>query len=126
MNIVSWRSIGWPLIIIFSAVAAMLVIVPNAESPLRPVLVFWFLLVCPGMAVIRLLRFKNGGMELTLAIASSIALDTIVAEAMVLTKHWSPDWGLVLLAVLSVAGAVLQILQSTMTWGNTASPGIRR
>jgi uncharacterized membrane protein len=103
-------SIGWPLIIIVSAIATMLVVVTNVETPLRPAIVFWFLLVCPGMAVMQLLRFKDGVMELTLAIALSISLDAIIAEGMVLTKRWSPEWGFVLLAGLSMVGALSRII----------------
>jgi hypothetical protein len=61
------------------------------------------------MAFMRLLRIKDRIMELTVAIALSIALDTVVGETMVFARRWSPEWGLILLACLSVAGAVLQI-----------------
>jgi len=112
----------WPRIIILSAIGTMLAVVSNVGSPLQPALVFWFVLVCPGMAVTRLLRIKDGVVEMTVAIALSIALDTIVAEAMVLTAKWSPDWGLLVLAGFSVAGAVLQIIAVR---GAAASRGAR-
>jgi hypothetical protein len=116
------HSIWWPAIIIFSAVVAMLVVVSNIGSPLQPAIVFWFLLVCPGMAVTRLLRIKDGVAEMTIAVALSIALDAIVAEAMVLTAKWSPNWGLAVLAGLSIAGAAVQI---AAVRGNTAQRGLR-
>jgi hypothetical protein len=37
-------------------------------------------------------------------------LDTTVSETMVLTKRWSPQWGLFVLICMSAAGAALQIL----------------
>jgi nucleoside recognition membrane protein YjiH len=119
---VTKHSMWWPRIIILSAAAAMLVMVSSVGSPLQPAVIFWFLLVCPGMAVTRLLRLKDGIVEITVAIALSIALDALVAEAMVLTAKWSPNWGLTVLAGLSVAGAVLQI---TTIRGNTALRGER-
>ncbi len=106
------RSIGWPLVIIASALGAGLMMFSNTVSPLRPVLIFWFLLICPGMAFLRLLRLQERLTELTLAIALSLALDTIVAEAMISARLWSPQAGLVTLIGLSIGGAVLQIIQA--------------
>jgi len=93
-----------------------LVEVSGTSSSFRVAIVFWFMLVCPGMAFVRLLHLRGPIVELTLAIALSIALDTIVAESMVLAKRWSPQWGLVALAVLCGVGAVIQI--STRTGGS--------
>jgi nucleoside recognition membrane protein YjiH len=87
--------------------------VSGTSSPIRVAIVFWFMLVCPGMAFARLLCMRERLVELTLAIALSIALDTIVAETMALAKHWSPQWGIVTLAVLSVVGAVIQLTTRT-------------
>lgn len=83
--------------------------VSGTSSSFRVAIVFWFMLVCPGMAFVRLLHLRGLLMELTLAIGLSIALDTIVAEGMVLAKRWSPEGGLVALAVLCAVGAVIQI-----------------
>ena len=83
--------------------------VSDIGSPVRPLVAFWFLLICPGMAFVPLLRIKERLTEVTVAIALSIALDTIVAETMVLTKRWSPEWALFLLICMAVVGAVLQI-----------------
>jgi heme/copper-type cytochrome/quinol oxidase subunit 4 len=71
---------------------------------------FWFLLICPGMAFVRLLGIRERLTELIVAIALSMALDTAVSETMVLTKRWSPEWGLVVLIGMSAAGAALQII----------------
>jgi len=83
--------------------------VSGTSSSFRVAIVFWFMLVCPGMAFVRLLHLRGHLVEFTLAIGLSLALDTIVAEGMVLAKRWSPEWGLVALAVLCVVGAVIQI-----------------
>jgi uncharacterized membrane protein len=83
--------------------------VSDIGSPVRPLVAFWFLLICPGMAFVPLLRVKERLTEVTVAIALSIALDTIVSETMVLTKRWAPEWALFLLICMAVVGAVLQI-----------------
>jgi uncharacterized membrane protein len=79
-------------------------------APIRPAIIFCFLLLCPGMAFIPLLRLRDRLTELTLAVALSLALDTAVAETMVLTKQWSPQVGLVVLISISLVGAALQII----------------
>jgi hypothetical protein len=97
------------MIIIAFAVVCVFATATGLGSPARPAIVFSFLLVCPGLAFVRLLRIQGPLIELTLAIALSIALDVIVAEAMVLTRQWSPELGVTALAGLSVTGAVVQI-----------------
>ncbi len=106
------RSNWWSLIIILSAIALTLVIVANAGAPVRPLLAFWFLLVCPGMAFIQLMHIEERLIELVLAIALSIALDTVVAEIMALNKIWSFKGGLFVLICLSLLGAAIQIMQA--------------
>jgi hypothetical protein len=62
------------------------------------------------MAFVRLLQIRDRLTELIVAIALSIALDAVVSETMVLTKRWSPEWGLVALICMSAAPAALQII----------------
>jgi outer membrane biosynthesis protein TonB len=106
------RSIGWPVIIMASAFGSGLATLGNFDSPFRPILAFWFMLICPGMAFVRLLRLEVHFAEWAIAIALSLALDTIVAEMMLLTKLWSPKWGLLALVYISLGGAFLQLIQS--------------
>jgi hypothetical protein len=116
-------SILWPLVIIASAGGALLATIYNIGVPMQPAIVFWFMLVCPGMACVRLLEIQERSAELTLAVALSLALDGIVSETMVLARLWSPTWGLAVLAGVSVAGAVRQMRTVT---GRAGKPsGIR-
>jgi len=73
------------------------------------VLVFCFLLVFPGIALGPLLGVDNRWTELTLGVAASLALDTLVAETMVLAKLWSPPAGLAILSAVSLAGVATQL-----------------
>ena len=100
---------AWPIIIIVSSLGISLTVWLNIESPIRSGLAFWFLLVCPGMALVRLLRLKDRLIEWTLAIALSIALSTLVSETMLLTQQWSFKATLAVLIVVSLSGAALQI-----------------
>jgi hypothetical protein len=105
------RSLCWAVIIAISALLA--VIVTHTGGMFRPVVVFWFLLICPGMAFVRLLRIRSMVTELTIGVAFSIALGAIVAETMVLAGVWSSQAGLLVLVSLSLSGAAYQIIEET-------------
>lgn len=100
----------WPIIIICSAAGIGLLVFGDVASPIRPALALWFLLICPGMALVRLLGIKDVGNELTLAVALSLAIDSVLAIVMAYARLWSPQWGLSVLIGISVIGAVLQIV----------------
>ncbi len=99
----------WPIVIIFSALLSALLAFGKIGGALRPVFLFWFILICPGMAIIRLIRIGDPVFELVLSIALSFALGTLFAELLVFTKHWSPPAVLGGLIIISLAGAILQL-----------------
>ncbi len=103
----------WPLVIVCSGFAAALMAGSSLQTPLRVLFTFWFLLVCPGMAFVRLFRFKDKLAEWVLAIALSIALDVIVSEIAVLNGWWSLQGMVDVLAGLSILGAVIQVWNLT-------------
>jgi uncharacterized membrane protein len=105
------RSTWWISLITVSCLGVALAMVGHIDGAIRPVLAFWFLLICPGMAFVPLLHFKERLTELTLAIALSLALDTLVAEVMALNGIWSPKWGLFALICLTLSGLGLQVLR---------------
>ncbi|MFN8486181.1 MAG: hypothetical protein U0350_01235 [Caldilineaceae bacterium] len=104
----------WPLIITGSAIMVASVtfspVLSNLSATLRLCVTLWFLLICPGMAFVRLLRLPSARSEWTLAIALSLALNTLVAEFMLYTQRWSPESMLALLLSLSLIGVLLQLL----------------
>ena len=106
------RALVWPIVIVVSAAVAGVAMIVDNGSALRSVLAVWFILFCPGIAFVRLLRLKDVLTELTLAIALSIALSTIVAEVMLYLHIWSPAWGFLELIILAVIGADLQMIQA--------------
>ncbi len=111
----------WPVLIILSALGAGLMTFGDTVSTMRRALVLWFLFICPGMAFVRLLRLNDGIAQLTLAIALSLALDTIVAGSMLYAGVWSPKGILSIVIALSLLGAALQI--DTMHGGSTVETG---
>lgn len=100
----------WPSVIIASALTVNVVVLGDVQSVIRPLLVFWFLLICPGMAFVRLLRIRPFASELTLGLTLSITLDTIVAAILLYAGVWSPAVGIAILGCLSTVGALGQII----------------
>jgi hypothetical protein len=98
----------WPATIVLSAASVALVVFAGVAAPARPLIALWFLLLCPGMALVRLMRVGGIATELSLAVALSLALDALVAGVMIYTKTWAPTRGLLVLIAISVVGAVLQ------------------
>ena len=107
-----WSTLIWPAIIAASAIGTVLANLAEANQPLRAALAFWFLLVCPGMAFVRLLGLTEPLSEWALAVALSLALDTAVGEALLFAGAWSAATCLAALAALSLAGAAFQVGRS--------------
>jgi hypothetical protein len=100
----------WPAFIVLLCLAMAVVTFAPAPSPWRPAVAFVFLLICPGMAFVRLLRLSEGPLFWLLAIGLSLALDAIVAMSMVWAQAWSPTGGVAALIAISLVGAALQLI----------------
>lgn len=101
----------WPFIITVSTLGTAIVTFSDVESPVRPLIAFWFLLICPGMAIVPFLGIREGISQLTLATALSLALDGLVSVSLLYAGLWSPDIMLAVLIVISLTGAALQIFR---------------
>jgi uncharacterized membrane protein len=100
------RDLIWPTTLALWAALAVAAVFADIESPVRPALVLLFLLVCPGLALVRLLGITDRVTELTLAIAVSLALNALVPGLMLYLGAWSPRAGLlILIAITAVATA---------------------
>ena len=100
---------AWPPLLLCSCVAVALTTWGWTLSPVRPAVTTWFLLICPGMALMRLLPSRGAMMRLVLAVATSLALETLVAEAALEAKAWSPGTTLGLLIALVVAATAVDL-----------------
>jgi len=98
----------WPVVVTALTVAAVLVLLAGAGPALRAPVVLAFALVGPGMALVPLLRLDDPLAELSLGVALSLALDTLVALAMLYAGAWSPEGALLALAAMSLAGVAAQ------------------
>lgn len=116
----------WPLAIIVPTVVLNALVMGDISTPVRPVFAVWFISVCPGLALVRLLRLADGWSEMAVSLALSITLGVIVATCLVYTGWWSPKTGLAILSVISLGGALLQLYLTpttrTIPAGTESSP----
>jgi uncharacterized membrane protein len=95
----------WPEIATESALLAGLLALSGVQSPVRVLVVLWFVLVCPGIALVRLLRLEDPFAELTLAVAVSITLALVLSGVGLYAGLWSPTVTLCVLIAITVAAS---------------------
>jgi hypothetical protein len=102
--------LSWPVVILLSAAAAVEAVVVDASPAVRVPLLLWFLGLCPGLALIRLLRLDDPVWEVSLSVALSLSLLIAITTVMIYTGRWSPTIALFVLAGISAVGALAQLL----------------
>lgn len=70
-----------------------------------------FLAAGPGLALMGLLRLDDLVLEISLAVALSLAVETILAMVMLLLRHWVPGNALAAVGLVAAAGAAAQANQ---------------
>lgn len=105
------KKVALSVLIILAAGLSTFFAWSNSGGALRPYIIFAFLLICPGLSLIRLVRLNDFLPEWILAIALSLGLGIGLSEFMVLTNLWSPNIELSILAGISIVGAALQIMR---------------
>ena len=101
----------WTAILLVSVSATLLVTFAFPDSVIRPYVLFWFLLVCPGMALVRALGLSaNPAVAVTLATSLSIALDAILAALLLYAHAWSPSLILMLIVWFTLACVLVRLL----------------
>jgi hypothetical protein len=116
------KPFAWSASITTSSLTAMWAVLTNAGPPLQPAILFWFLLVCPGMAFVRLLRLDDRLAQWVLAIAVSIALGVVLTETMIYSHRWNPVGAILTLAALSIIGAALDALMTAQRQPTNSRP----
>ena len=105
-----WLKWLWPITILLSAIAVGLVTFVLPHLAVRPILVMWFLFVCPGMTVVRFFRLAEIVIEWVLAIALSFAIDAFIAGGMLYAGWWSPPRILSILIGFCLIGVCTQLI----------------
>lgn len=100
--------LNWPLVLLLSASAAGISAFALPGTLLCLVVILWFLLVCPGMTLVRYLDLKEPHTEWTLAIAVSLAIDALVASIALYAGAWFPPGILGILITFCIFGVIGQ------------------
>ncbi|WP_055479606.1 hypothetical protein [Sphaerimonospora mesophila] len=103
------RTIAKVVLAVACAAGAVLVLA-DVETPARMVLAPLFMLVVPGAAIIGLLRDRDPLSTLTVGAAASLAINVLLAEAMLLFNAWSPRAGVATIGVLGFFLLVIRLL----------------
>jgi hypothetical protein len=98
----------WPVILTGSAVATAAVFLADSHNVLRPWLALWFLLVCPGKAIVRIFEVNDALLEWVLSLALSVSLAGIIVTVQIYTRSWSPTVALFILVGVTLAGVAVQ------------------
>ncbi len=104
------KPFAWPIIILVSADLMVISAFLNLPEPIRVAAAFWFLLLSPGMAFIKLFGFVDVIVEWVLAIALSITIDIVVSGVFFMANIWSAIWVDFILAFIASLGAIAQII----------------
>ncbi len=104
----------WPILIILSALAAGLVNFVWPAMVGRPLIMLWFLSICPGLMLIRFFRLKELVMELTLAVALSFTIEAAILSIQIYSGHWSPPTALLLIIGICIVGTITQSILVSM------------
>jgi len=99
------RDLRWPVGLVAVAGMVAAVVVAGGESPARTILVAAFLLVCPGLALLRLAGPLDALATVTFAIALSVAIDMLLALGLAYTGLWSPAAAFIALLVIVIGAA---------------------
>lgn len=98
----------WPVVLLFSSLMAGIIAFALPGTFVCMIVILWFLLVCPGMTVVRYLNLKDLPAEWTLAIALSLAIDALVASITLYAGAWFPPGILGMLITFCIVGIMGQ------------------
>lgn len=105
---IALSELALPIIIIIAAITTIILFLFDVQSPIRAIVSFAFLLLGPGYAYIRLISIKEFLAELIFSIALSLSIGILISELLVLMAIWSAGLALLIVATLSIFGALLQ------------------
>lgn len=98
-----------PLVVLVLTLAAVIAALDADGSDVNKLAVVLFVLVCPGLALVPLFRLNDVWAEVTLALALSITVSTVLATTLLFAGLWSPAATFIGLAAISLAGAGVQL-----------------
>jgi uncharacterized membrane protein len=109
--------------LVLVTLAATLAFATDWQSPLRAALVLSFLLLGPGLVLAELLEIRELLQQLAIAAGASLAIETLVALALVYAGEFSTGRAFATIVALTLAAAVVAILRARRPHASVAEPG---
>ena len=98
-----------PLLVLLAGCAVLALTLLDGPAGIRALAVLSYVAVVPGLAWARLLRLPGGLTQFVIGVALSLALGTLVAQAMIALRSWSPLLGLGILVAVASPAALLEL-----------------
>lgn len=98
-----------PLAIAAGTLLTWLLFAFDADTPLRALVAVPFLMIGPGLALVMLLRIAQPLTVMTLAVATSLALEALVATALLETGLWTPGRALTIVGGITLTATALRL-----------------
>ncbi|MGI5240381.1 hypothetical protein [Dactylosporangium sp. CA-139066] len=106
----------WPPVLILLAGAGVFgLVLLSGPGTVRAVAVLSYLVTVPGLACVRLIRLPDRLTQFVLGVTLSLALGTLVAQAMVALRRWSPLLGLCTLVTVASVAALIELVRTRRT-----------
>jgi hypothetical protein len=106
-----------PVIVIVLSIVALVASAVAIAPSVRVVALLLFMIFGPGLGLVGLLGIKDLWRELSLVIGVSLAVDLMVASALVYGGNRSSGAALALLIGIALVGAVGQVVRRTQSQG---------
>ena len=87
------------------------IVMAQAPTPARTIAVFGFVLICPGAALIRLLRLRDPLERVVLGLAIGLSLATLISEVAALGHPVRAQLVLVVLASVCTVAALAEMVR---------------
>jgi uncharacterized membrane protein len=105
------RSLVLSLLLAVSGWITLGIVMAQAPTPARSIAVFGFVLICPGAALIRLLRLREPLERVVLGLAIGLSLAALTSEAAAIGHPMRARLVLVVLASVCTAAVLAEVVR---------------
>ena len=100
-----------PAAVTVTGILSAIMIAADLDSPLRALLVLAFLFFGPGLALTTLLQIRDPVQQFALAVATSLAVDALVAVSLLYLAIYTYKLGFAIVATITAAALVFGSLR---------------
>jgi hypothetical protein len=105
--------------------AEMLTVAFGVGTPVHPALSILFMMTCPGLVLLDVVRLPDHASRLMVAVGASVIFNVIVSSALLVADVWSAPMSVAATGVVTALGAGIQSWRATTERrrARTAIPG---